>query len=68
IELQANRKAILDLQEAMTQNSDKLLQDFDDKFEKFVADKLDKIVDNTAISANAALFGNTPDLVPSLDN
>lgn len=68
IELQANRKAILDLQEAMTQNSKELLQDFDDKFEKFVADKLDKIVDNTAISANAALFGNKPDLVPSLDN
>ncbi len=67
IELQANRKAILDLQEAITQDSDKLLQDFDGKFEKFVADKLDKIVDNTAISANAALFGNTPDFVPSLD-
>lgn len=68
IELQANRQAILDLQEAITQNSDKLLRDFDGKFEKFVADKLDKIVENTAILANAALFGNTPDLVSSLDN
>ncbi|MDD2509457.1 MAG: hypothetical protein PHS78_10525, partial [Aliarcobacter skirrowii] len=67
IELQANLKAILDLQEAITQNSDKLLQDFDDKFEKFVAGKLDKIVDNTATLADAALFGITPDFVPSLD-
>lgn len=66
-ELQANRKAILDLQEAITQNSDELLQDFDDKFEKFVADKLDKIVDNTAFLADVALFGNPPDFVPSLD-
>ena len=68
IELQANRQAILDLQEAITQNSDKLLQDFDNKFENFVAGKLDKIVDNTAILADAALFGNTPDLVLSSEN
>lgn len=67
IELKANREAILDLQERITQNTDELLQDFDNKFEKFVADKLDKIVENTAISANVALFGNTPDFVPSLD-
>lgn len=68
IELKANREAILDLQEAITQNLDELSQDFDDKFEKFVAGKLDKIVDNTAILADAALFGNTPDFVSSLDN
>lgn len=69
IELQANRQAILDLQERITQNTDELLQDFDDKFEKFVADKLDKIVDNTAaISASVAEFGNTPDFVSSLDH
>jgi len=67
IELQANRKAILDLQEAITQNSNELLRDFDGKFEKFVAGRLDQIVENTAILAEAALFGNTPDFVPSLD-
>ena len=67
IELQANRQAILDLQEKITQNTDELLQDFDNKFEKFVADKLDKIVDNTAFLADVALFENTPDFVPSLD-
>ena len=68
IKVQVDRQAILDLQEAITQNSDELLQDFDDKFEKFVADKLDKIVDNTAFLADVALFGNPPDFVLSPDN
>lgn len=68
IELQANRQAIVDLQDAIVQDSDKLLQDFDSKFEKYVAGKLNKIVDNTGISAKAASFGNTPDLVRSSDN
>ena len=67
VELQANREAIAELGERLTQDTEGLLQDFDTKFEKYVAHYLKGIAKNTA-ATNSLLGGGTSDAPPSIDN